>query len=84
MANSAKKTVKNDTIIGGFIQHDTPPVSEGPIHFVANLTAADGTVLTDGKGNWVGPISRLDPSLRKYAKKPTAKKKKVVAKAKKK
>lgn len=25
MANSARKTTKDDTIIGGFIQRDTPP-----------------------------------------------------------
>lgn len=81
MAKS-KNSAKNDTIIGGFIQRDTPPVSEGPIHFAANMTDTDGTVLTDAKGNWIGPISRLDPSLRKYAK--PAAKKKTTAKSKKK
>ena len=82
MAKS-KNSAKNDTIIGGFIQRDTPPVSEGPIHFAANMTDTDGTVLTEAKGNWIGPISRLDPSLRKYAKQPAAKKK-ATAKSKKK
>ena len=67
-----------------FHQFDTPPVSEGPIHFAANMTDTDGTVLTDSKGNWIGPISRLAPELRKYAKKPAAKKKTSKAIAKKK
>lgn len=80
MASSTKKQPQT----GGFIQRDTPPVSEGPIHFGANLTDADGTVLTDGKGNWIGPISRLAPEYRKYAKKPAAKKKAAKAKPKKK
>lgn len=80
MASSTKK----QTQTGGFIQRDTPPVSEGPIHFGANMTDADGTVLTDSKGNWIGPLSRLAPEYRKYAKKPTAKKKTTKAKPKKK
>jgi len=80
MASSTKK----QTPTGGFIQRDTPPVSEGPIHFGANMTDADGTVLTDSKGNWIGPISRLAPEYRKYAKKPAAKKKAAKAKPKKK
>ncbi len=48
------------------------------------MTDADGTVLTDSKGNWVGPISRLAPEYRKYVKKPTPKKKTAKAKPKKK
>ena len=80
MASSTKK----QTPTGGFIQRDTPPVSEGPIHFGANMTDADGIVLTDSKGNWIGPISRLAPEYRKYVKKPAAKKKATKAKPKKK
>lgn len=80
MASSTKK----QTPTGGFIQRDTPPVSEGPIHFGANMTDTDGTVLTDSKGNWIGPISRLAPEYRKYAKKPASKKKTAKAKPKKK
>lgn len=74
----------DDTIIGGFIQRDTPPVSVGPIHFGADMIDSDGTRLTDSDGNWVGPISRLAPEYRKYAKKPAAKKKITKAKPKKK
>lgn len=80
MASSTKK----QTPTGGFIQRDTPPVSMGPIHFGANMTDADGAVLTDSKGNWIGPISRLAPEYRKYVKKPAAKKKATKAKPKKK
>ena len=80
----SKNSAADDTIIGGWIQRDTPPVSEGPIHFGANMTDADGTVLTDSKGNWIGPISRLAPEYRKYAKKPASKKKTTKAKPKKK
>ena len=46
--------------------------------------APDGTRLTDGDGNWVGPISRLAPEYRKYVKKPASKKKTTKAKPKKK
>ena len=49
MASSTKK----QTPTGGFIQRDTPPVSEGPRHFGLNMFAPDGTRLTDGDGNWV-------------------------------
>lgn len=63
---------------------DTPPVSEGPRHFGLNMFAPDGTRLTDGDGNWVGPISRLAPEYRKYVKKPASKKKTTKAKPKKK
>lgn len=83
MATAKKTPQTDDTIIGGFIQRDTPPVSEGPCHFAMNMFDADGTRLTDAKGNWVGPLSRLAPELRKYAKRPAAKKK-TTAKAKKK
>lgn len=62
---------------------DTPPVSEGPRHFAVDLFDGDGTRLTDSDGNWVGPLSRLAPEWRKYAKTP-AKKKPTKAKAKKK
>ena len=74
----------DDTIIGGFIQRDTPPVSEGPRHFSVDLFDGDGTRLTDSDGNWVGPLSRLAPEWRKYAKKPAAKKKTAKATPKKK
>lgn len=80
MASSTKKQPQT----GGFIQRDTPPVSEGPRHFGLNMFAPDGTRLTDGDGNWVGPISRLAPEYRKYVKKPASKKKPAKAKAKKK
>lgn len=75
---------KKQTPTGGFIQRDTPPVSEGPRHFGLNMFAPDGTRLTDGDGNWVGPISRLAPEYRKYVKKPASKKKTTKAKPKKK
>lgn len=84
MAAAKKLNQTNDTIIGNFIQRDTPPVSEGPIHFGADLIDSDGTRLTDSKGNWVGPISRLAPEYRKYVKKPAAKKKPAKVKPKKK
>lgn len=48
------------------------------------MFAPDGTRLTDGDGNWVGPISRLAPEYRKYVKKPASKKKTTKAKPKKK
>lgn len=76
-------TKKNQTSVGGFRQFDTPPVSEGPQHFGAHMVDSDGTVLTDGKGNWIGPISRLAPEFRKYVKN-TGAAKKSAAKTKKK
>ena len=80
MASSTKMQPQT----GGFGQRDTPPGSEGPNHFGANMTDTDGTVLTDSKGNWIGPISRLAPEYRKYVKKPASKKKSTKAKPKKK
>ena len=80
MASSKKRQPQT----GGFTQRDPPPVWEGPRHFGLNMFAPDGTRLTDGDGNWVGPISRLAPEYRKYAKKPVSKKKTTKAKPKKK